>query len=174
MGDTHDFDRSVEVEKRWAPVLDRWIRDTYPLREATAAEQRRGIDRLAINDRGLEVAIDYKCDERAQWTGNVFMETVSVDVDRTPGWLYTSDADWILYFVTPEVVYAFSLPKLRLEIEAWKERYGEVPAKNRGYRTLGVLVPFRTARAVAEYVAGVSGDRAVLTMERDEDDEGGA
>jgi hypothetical protein len=166
MGETHDFDRSAEVERRWSPVLDRWIRKSYAFfREATDAEQRRGIDRIAIDDLGHEVAIDYKCDERAQWTGNVFMETVSVDTRRTPGWLYTSDADWILYFVVPEVVYAFSLSKLRAEIEGWIKRYREVPAKNRSYRTLGVLVPLREARRAAEYVASISADCAVLTME---------
>ena len=171
MAEHHDFDRSVEVEKRWAPVLDRWIRNSYPLRDATPQEQRRGIDRMAVNDLGNEVGIDYKCDEKAQWTGNVFMETVSVDTRRTPGWLYTSDADWILYFVTPEVVYAFSLAKLQAHIEDWINRYGEVAADNRRYRTLGVLVPLRTARAVAEYVAAISHDGAQLTLELEEEED---
>jgi hypothetical protein len=159
----HRFDHSCSVEARWAPTLDAWLSAAYALRPATSAEQWRGIDRVAIDDDGHPVSLDYKCDERCAQTGNVFIEIVSNATTGRPGWALTSEAIWLVYFVTPHSVLMFLLSHLRARLPAWRERFPERPARNEGYDTLGLCVPLRVALGAVEYVAHLDhGDGAIL------------
>ncbi len=158
----HEFQRSCQVEDRWAPVLDAWLGQRYRLRPATTGEQWLGMDRMVIADDGM-VGIDYKCDERAQQIGNAFIELVSNDVSGRWGWGLTSEADWILYFVVPGQVLAFLAAHLRDALPAWLQQFPVRRAHNGRYRTLGICVPLDEARRVAEYVAHLDrGDGPVL------------
>lgn len=158
----HQFARSQQVETRWARVLDAWLRESYEVREATVAEQWRGIDRVVVAESGL-VTLDYKCDERAQQTGRLFIETVSNSVSRRPGWVHTSHADWLVYFVVPDAVWMFQFARVRQMLPRWLCTYGERSARNLDYATLGVCVPMAVVREAVEYVARLSrGDGAIL------------
>lgn len=162
MSDLHDFDKSRSVEDRHAPVLDAWFAEMYPLRKATMDEQWRGIDRVATTPQG-EVALDYKCDEAAARTKNLFLETVSNSVTGRPGWMHTSESVWLVYFVVPKTVVMFTFARIRPLLPVWAARYPTRAARNAGYSTLGVCVPIEVATAYAEYVADLTTvDGAVL------------
>jgi hypothetical protein len=166
----HDFDKSKGVEDRWAPVLDEWLRQHYRIREATRDEQWRGIDRVAIDDDGREVGIDYKCDQVAQRTGNLFVETVSNDRSGRKGWTLTGEAEWVFYFATPSTVYAFREDRLREALPGWTARFKTRPAPNARFNTLGVCVPVAAAEQVAEYVARLDRDDGPVLQARDADE----
>ena len=167
----HDFQACRAVEDRWSAKLDDWLAESYPMRPATMEEQWRGMDRLvrvALDEDGLEVGVDYKCDERAARTGNAFIETVSNDVSGRKGWALTTEADWVFYFVVPDRVFGLRADKLRAAIPDWQRRFPTRAARNVGrdgrpFRTLGVCVPLKEVAAVAEWVAHLDqGDGPVL------------
>ena len=171
MKTTHEFGTSCTVENRWAPMLDKWLAESYSIRPASMDEQWKGIDRVAIDEDGMPVGIDYKCDEQARRTGRIFIETVSNDVSGRKGWAWTSEAKWIFYLVTPDCVLAFLMSRLRKELPGWLRRFGERAAQNRGYRTLGVCVPLAVAQEAAEYVARLDLGDGVVLQERDSEED---
>jgi len=158
----HQFEASKGVEARWAPVLDDWFRQMYVIDDATMEQQWRGIDRIVHAEDG-PVTLDYKCDTRARDTKRLFMETVSNSETGRPGWLLTSEAEWLVYFVVPDDVWMFRFACLRQQLAAWRQTWPEKPARNDRYSTLGLCVPMFVAQHEAEYIAHLSrGDGAVL------------
>ncbi|MGH2593952.1 MAG: hypothetical protein ACRDGG_10610 [Anaerolineae bacterium] len=148
--------------------------------------QRRGIDLIwhrAI--RGHEqTTVEIKCDAHAgadealaRSTGypfyalntrNFAIETVANDNLGTPGWIFSSQADMLLYYfaaiprtvaeieelsrigeddllanlgIAGDRLYVLDLPELRDWFTAVQHNYREVAAQNEGYRTLSRLAP---------------------------------
>lgn len=138
--------RGEAAERR----LDKHFASRFHITPATRAQQRRGIDRIFQQRKtGARHAIEYKTDWTAARTGNAFVETVSVDAQNKPGWAYASRADWLIYYVPGQVrykgtIYMISFAALRAQLPRWTARYREAPPiPNRGYNTLGILVPLR-------------------------------
>lgn len=156
--------------------------------EADRAFQRRDIDLIwhrAI--RGWErTTVEIKCDAHAgsdealiqsaaypyyaRRTENFAVETMSNDVSKSPGWVYGSEAEVLLYYfaaiprtvdeltewwtageeyllanlgVEGDRLYVLDLPELRAWFTPAQETYREVAAQNDTYRTLSRLVPCR-------------------------------
>jgi len=148
--------------------------------------QRRDIDLVwhrAI--RGRErTTVEIKCDAHAgddealiqsarhpyyqPRTDNFAIETVSNDATGSPGWVFGSEADVLLYYfaavprtvaeieewwtvgeehllatldIRDDRLYVLDLPELREWFRPVQARYREVAAQNEGYRTLSRLVP---------------------------------
>ncbi len=128
--------------------LDAHFADRFAIQTASHEQQRLGIDRIfakrpATNNSGRIYTIEYKTDWTAGHTGNAFIETVSVDSMSIPGWAYTSQAEWLVYWVPPRAqLYLIRMHTLRRHLDDWIEQHG--PAKfipNDGYYTCGVPVP---------------------------------
>lgn len=116
----------------------------------TADEERRqclGDRRFHKNDKSY--LVEYKSGIQTFYTGNVFLETVSVDTAGKPGWVYTSRADFIVYAaVLNKKLLIFRPGHLRREIEALKMRFPSrktSKGQNKDYNSEGVLVPLRYA-----------------------------
>ena len=139
----HDFARQKARGATGELFLDRVFVESYRIRRATEREQRRGIDRVFTNrETGRETRVEYKTDYRAAETHNAFVETVSVDSDGKQGWAYTSEADYLVYYVPGDgLVYVLALETLREQLPRWAEAYPHSVALNDGYNTHGVLVP---------------------------------
>lgn len=95
--------------------------------------------------------VEYKSGIQTYYTGNVFLETVSVDTTGAPGWVYTCQANFILYAaLLNHKILVFRPPDLRDRIEGLKRIF---PTKktgkgqNQGYDTYGVIVPLAYAEA---------------------------
>lgn len=121
-------------------------REGFEIDFVTAHEERV----LYLGDRkftkdGKSYFVEYKSGIQTFYTGNVFLETVSVDSDNRPGWVYTCQADFIAYgAILNKKILIFTPDKLRLEIERLKSRFPEVKTgknQNKGYNTHGVIVP---------------------------------
>lgn len=160
----HQFDQSQRVERRWRPVLCDWLRVSgYRVTDATPEDEWRGVDVWTVDDTGERVGIDFKCDERWRTTGNVFVELESNHQTGRLGCVLTSDARWLLYFLTPDRVLVCLTTRLRDAIPAWKTQYPQRPARNQGYDTMGLLVPVAAVERCAESVSWLSrGDRLCL------------
>lgn len=105
-------------------------------------EKAEGYDRIFQYPGGTEYKMEYKTDFQASVTGNVFIETVSMDIYDKPGWAYTSKADYLIYYI-PGASKLLVIPArtIRLKIERWKSMYPELRVENKGYCAYGVIVP---------------------------------
>lgn len=149
----YSFDAKLAEGQHYEAVLDAFFRRRgATVLEATRAEQRRGIDRWIDGE-----AVEYKADRTASRTGNCFIETVSVDTANKPGWAYTSEADWLFYFLPEsELLYIVWMRSLRWELVGWEKSCRTVKVPNDGYHTHGLLVPQSWIEGLAkEVVNGV-------------------
>jgi len=106
--------------------------------------QKRGIDKLLNFDNGKVVSIDEK--KRRTNYGDIALELWSVWEQRKRGWLYTSEADYIIYAIMP-VSKVYLLPTLLLRNAwlknevLWTDKYREVRAYNKTYVTISRAIP---------------------------------
>jgi len=149
-----NFKKQLSKGQDKEKYLDAFFSPRFDITEASANEQRRGIDRHFKNkETGARFSVEYKTDWRAAETHNAFIETVSVDTQNKAGWAYTCSADKLLYYIPrDELVYVISLRKLRERLPKWEKQYRALPVKNDGYNTIGLLVPLRELEAIAESV----------------------
>lgn len=138
----HSFDTKLRQGQVVERELDEYFRERYAIRKASYAEQHAGIDRV-FTDAGTEErhTVEYKADWRAHDTGNVFIETVSVDSKDVRGWAYTSQAEWLVYALPQSRRYLLVLmSEMRAKLPCWA-KYPKGSAKNKSYMTHGILVP---------------------------------
>lgn len=135
--------------------LDRHFADRFQIEPATHNQQRQGIDRrFTHRESGIIYTVEYKTDWTAGRTGNAFVETVSVDRERTPGWAYSSQAEWLVYFVPKRLtIYRIAFTDLRARLPLWLATCKPAPPiPNHGYHTLGILVPLCEFAQVADHI----------------------
>ncbi len=117
------------------------LSNSIGLTKVDMSYQRRGIDRLAVEGED-EYTLEYKADSKVFKTGNFFLETVSQDTSNKPGWVYYSEADYIVYFLpTVKQLWFIKTATLKNNIEDWKQKYPIKSCKNKTYSSYGVLVP---------------------------------
>ena len=132
--------------------LDRHFATRFHIAPATRAQQRQGIDRhFTHRQSGATYTIEYKTDWKAAHTGNAFVETVSIDREKIPGWAYTSQAEWLAYFLpSHSTIYLIHFSELRRRLPQWLATCKSAPPiPNRGYHTLGILVPLKEFAQIA-------------------------
>jgi len=122
--------------------------------------QRRGVDLLVEPaDGGDRVGVEVKTDRRAHATGNLFLETISVDGEGALGWLFRCEADWLVYLVAETGEALWYRPRdLFVAYWSWRQ-LAEVRSawvENEGYRSRGLCVPLTIARSVAASIAWVT------------------
>lgn len=148
--DTDQFKSGDDI----ARFLDGYLAALYDIRPTTPHEERV----LCLGDRlytskadGHSFYVEYKSGRQTFFTGNIFLETVSVDTPCKPGWVYTCQACFIFYAaLLNRKILAFRPDKLRVEIADLKTKFKEVKTgkgQNEGYNTHGVIVPLDYAEA---------------------------
>ena len=144
MAKTYTFEEQLALGQRGEHDLDCVLLNVYPdLRPATLREEKQGIDRVGTYPPSGRIhTIQIKSDWVAHRTGNAFIETVSRDKHQKPGWVYTCQADLIIYYL-PEIprIYCIKPSTLKAALPEWEKQYSTAIAKNRTYNTLGILVP---------------------------------
>ena len=113
--------------------------------------QRRGVDAVLHFDNDTVLRVDMKADTHEP--RNYFLEYVSADTTRAPGWICKSLAcDYIAYGFLNHGRCDF-LPWRPLSLawqrygRKWREQYGEKVVRNRTYNAHGVAVPVPVVRA---------------------------
>lgn len=146
--DTDQFKSGDDV----AQYLDGYFSDLYNIRPTTPHEERV----LCLGDRlytskadGNSFYVEYKSGRQTYFTGNIFLETVSVDTPCKPGWVYTCQAGFIFYAALLNYrILIFRPDHLRIHIADLKTKFKEVKTskgQNEGYNTHGVIVPLEYA-----------------------------
>lgn len=141
--DAYSFSVQLEKGEGAEARLDRFFGRFYCISSVDAQAQRWGIDRIWWRrDMTIRCSVEYKTDWAAERTGNVFIETVSVDSQNKPGWVYTSVAQLLVYYL-PQSGVAYIAPMLavREATKEWAQTHQEMPVPNDGYNTKGLLIP---------------------------------
>lgn len=141
----HKFEDSRKREEEHNKDLDGFYSEWFEISPVTLKAQKAGIDRTWTQRKTkYRYSVEYKADEKATYTGNVFIETISVDDGKreTPGWGYTSCAQLLVYYLPNEgVAYRTSMLNVKFHIDDWAGLYPIRSAQNDGYLTWGVCVP---------------------------------
>jgi hypothetical protein len=134
--------------------LDDYFRQrNFKIRQTTKEEERN----LCLGDRqffrdGKSFFVEYKSGIQTHYTGNIFLETISVDDPNhfKPGWVYTCKANFIIYATVLDGCLLMFIPdQLRKKMERLKLMFQEVATSNHqntGYNTHGLIVPFEWAK----------------------------
>jgi len=159
---TYNFARQLDKGQKAEVFLDKFFSEhfDYTVLTVTREQQQRGIDRTFIK-RGatqFRFTVEYKTDWTASRTGNVFVETVSVDSANKPGWAFASQADLLIYYVPgDDLIYVMFLSKLRRMLPRWQGQYPSAPPiPNKGYNTLGLLVPMHEFEQHSKQVINIA------------------
>ncbi len=136
--------------------LDTIFATDYDITPVGMDLQRKGIDRIFNRkDNGAIYKVEYKTDWTAQRTHNVFIETISVDKNRKPGWAHSSQADVLIYYIPgDELIYIICFSSLRAKLHIWKN-FPEKKIPNNGYNTIGLLVPLSEFEKIAQQVISI-------------------
>ena len=148
----YEFNQQFEQGSQGETSLDKHFSYWYFVLPVPMAMQRLGVDRVFIHVDTLKMRlIEYKTDARAAQTGNVFIETVSVDRDGKPGWIYTSHADWLFYYLPQmQVCHLLEFTVLRTQLDHWLKHYPLKVIPNKGYNTKGIIVPLKQFAALGK------------------------
>lgn len=148
----YSFDEQLKVGHEYERQLDEIFSDRFEIQIASDSEQRSGIDRHFRSKRdNKHFTVEYKGDNAALRTGNAFVETVSIDRDNKPGWAFTSQSRLLIYYIPSQIAYIFTFVKLRNQLSRWIDSYPQKSVPNRGYNTIGILVPLNEFERHAMY-----------------------
>jgi hypothetical protein len=147
----YDFAESFGRGKRGEDILDTYFADRFDIRPVSMDQDRLGIDRIFTNHLGRQLTVQYKTDRTAATTGNVFIETVSVDYPPKAGWVFSCSADWLIYYVPGwDMAYVVRPAALKAKVREWYGAHQCRAIPNKSYHTIGVLVPRHIFATVAE------------------------
>lgn len=150
----HEFGPSLERGQKFEEKLDEYFSKEFQIFKVDMNLQRLGVDRIFVRySDGARFTMEYKTDERTADTNNVFIETVSVDTEKKPGWAFTSVAQLIVYFIPQwHKIYLANTMVIRKRLAKWRGLYKEKPAQNDGYLTMGLCVPVDVFGAICKIV----------------------
>jgi len=139
----YEFDKQLEDGENHEEELDNYYSKWYQISKISLTAQKAGIDRVWTNNKdGFRYSVEYKSDTTAARTGNAFIETVSVDTSNKPGWAYSSCSQILIYYIPPlKIAYRFKTLEIKYFVNEWKKKYRLQPILNKGYKTIGILVP---------------------------------
>jgi len=163
----HQFASKLREGKEHERELDKVFSKWFHIEPATKEEDRRGIDRRFIAKAfPCRIAVQYKGDARAEETGRLFIELVSVFVEgqsKKPGWAIKCDAEWlIMWLPLKRYAYILSVYLLKTWAPFWYLQYPIRSIPNEGYRTEGVAVPIKDIEKSAVLV-GIYKDGIIST-----------
>lgn len=147
----YDFEAQKIVGKEGELFLDQWLSPCYKLLNVSndVKYQKSGIDRVVSRLNGSIITIEYKLDIAAKRTGNIFFETTSNDKKMTPGWGWSSQADYWIFLIPEQEILVFKPGKLRGLIWELQKSVKQRSIPNKGYNTIGYPIPLIQAREVA-------------------------
>lgn len=148
MTEIHDFNTSKVSGDKGEQFLDRFFEQRgNKVEPVTMQEQKQNkVDRRITNIKSGYVALaEYKTDEKAKQTGNVFVETYSNAENGTMGWIGASIAEWLVTLIPDECVLVTRLTKIRqcYATKWFSYQHKSIPNRVGGniYHTIGVPVP---------------------------------
>lgn len=149
----HDFKEKLAESQETSKILDDHFSNEFFILPTPLDLDKRGVDRVYIDKEDMKpYTVEYKQDSRCKDTGNAFVEICSVyrEECEKQGWAHTCCADYLLYHdVCNNVVYIIPVESMRGVLAGWISSYGRGRAYNKGYHSVGVLVPMQEFTKIA-------------------------
>ncbi len=150
----YDFTEQVEKQSRIFEAFIFWLLNRSSIKRverATKAEDLSGVDLWVWHPDSLcgRMSMQVKVDFIGHQTGNMAYEIVSQayvgEGDPKLGWgLELYQIDYLAYILAETgLITIYSAPRLQAEVLTRYKQYRTFAAQNKGYLTLGVLVPLR-------------------------------
>jgi len=156
--DEYNFNEQYEKGVKGENRLDKFFNTIFNIGQVPRILQQFGCDRIFTNIQSKKrYLIEYKSDERAAKSGNIFVETISVDTENKLGWAYTSCSQYICFYIPGKgEIYIVSTLYIKAKISEWISKYEIKRIKNEGYYTEGVAVPIDEIKKIATaYYEGI-------------------
>ena len=155
----YDFADQYQAQQLYFSRFIAWYQRQYNpdlLTLATEEQEKQSIDLVATTD-GHSLTIEVKTEFAANKTGNLVFEVVSqarIGDNGVLGWGFKLEkTDVIAYLVPgPDKIYAFEPVELQAFVLENYSRLRNFTAKNKGYTTLGVLMPINLVAQVAHII----------------------
>lgn len=142
---TYDFQKQLELEglnKARADLvfMGHGLED---ISSNEGADRKSGTDfLLSLRNSDGALTGPIRCENKFEqyWGGRVTLELVSVDAQRVPGWMYTSQAGWLLsWFQEAGDLLACPMDEVRDVVFANISRHQATTTRNKRYLTWSVL-----------------------------------
>src|SRR5262245_61103406 len=106
------FAKAQEVERMAMTELMPWLTHKFSSVETCdSLFLQKTIGDFIVTQEMRKRGVELKAE--AEYTGNLFLEYFSNKPRRTPGWLWTCQADWLFYFFNDvKTLYVFDFPAL--------------------------------------------------------------
>ncbi len=148
------FEERLKAEKLATARFDTLIKKCIntQINPATAAQDLQGIDRWYDMHGTKElVSVQYKVDFKAATWDRAFCELVHVGPSYLKhGWMYKCIADWLVIYVPDNhICYWLKPAHLRNLRDGWVRKYELKKSPNKGYWSIGVVVPLSIIKKVA-------------------------
>jgi len=147
----NDFhtDLKYSLDNRDDESLNAFYTKAFPLAESVEfcedlRLQKKGIDKIIHFSSGKTVTVDEK--KRRKDYGDILLELWSDKERKTPGWLFYSECDYIVYAIIPAKT-AYLLPVMLLQMAwrnnkaDWRKAYKRKYADNGFYQTENIAIP---------------------------------
>jgi len=160
----HNKDVSMRKERLDMPMIRSWLENLLgcTFQDTSLAEQLQDMDLKNSDDEYYEVKIR-GAEYRSFYKKDILIETVSNDQKDSLGWIYYSEADWLIYLYKPlDDLIGYKIPmqalkrwwKLNEHRRVWKKK--KVP--NKGYNTINRVIPLKFLEGVQiTYLPGEAG-----------------
>lgn len=144
----YGFDEQLRKGEKYEAILDERFKAWFRIKPASKYDQNNGIDRIFTRKLdGCVFTVEYKADFQAHETGNVFIETVSVDRAGKRGWVLQTRAQIIAYYIVHDKrAHLLYGADMKTALPQWARQYREgsannVDARRGNYASRGILVP---------------------------------
>jgi hypothetical protein len=143
------FDKQLAIGEKYEEEQDAFYQKWFNISASTPKENRIGIDRhCGVKLFPLQFTLQYKGDDKATDTGNLFIEVISVDEKSVPGWAIRCAADYLSIYIPREnEFYWIHTPLLKAIVPFWAVKHSIGKTENEEYNTHGLLVPRETVEA---------------------------
>lgn len=149
----YGFQEQLEIGTDGQDRMDKFFSSKYSIDPPDDVQQEidEGWDRrFTCKKTGEKCLIEYKTDEKAKTTGNFFIETISNTKNHKLGWLFWSEAHRVMILVG-STIHSFKLDDLREYMIHHGKKYKGASCQNRGYTSLGWLMPIKDAIKLESY-----------------------
>lgn len=151
MSKVYGFKEQLKIGKEGESKLDKFFLEklNITIKQASMEQElTKGFDRIFTSKKnGKQFTIEYKYDEKATKTGNVFIETLSKSSTGKKGWVLTSQADFVAILVG-STIYVIRMNELREHIKTEGDKYRLAKCKNPTYYSEGRLMPIKELKKI--------------------------
>lgn len=146
------------------PKVRSWLENLLgcTFQDTSLAEQLKGKDLVSSDGEYYEIKIR-NAEYRYLYKKDILIETISNDQKNSPGWIYYSEADWLIYLYEPLdnlIGYKISMPALKRwwKFNEFRRSWDTKKVQNKGYKTINRVIPLNFLKEVQiTYLPGEAG-----------------